>query len=51
MEEKEKLKKVLQDIIAMTERICADDDNISKWTLDGIDCIRRMAKTRLRHIE
>lgn len=41
------VEKVLQDIIAMTERICADDDNISDWTLDGIDRIKRMAKEAL----
>lgn len=40
-------RKTLQDIIAMTDRIFADDDNISNKTLDGIDRIKRMAKEAL----
>lgn len=39
-----RLQKTLRDIIAMTDRIFADDDDISDWTLDGIDRIKRMAE-------
>lgn len=44
---KKTVEKVLRDIIAMTERICADDGDISDMTLDGIDRIKRMAKETL----
>lgn len=44
---KKTVEKVLRDIIAMTERICADDDDISDMTLDGIDRIKRMTKEAL----
>ena len=44
---KKTVEKILQNIVAMTECICADDDNISDITLDGIDRIRRMTKEML----
>lgn len=44
---KKTVEKVLRDIIAMTERICADDGDISDITLDGIDRIKRMTKEAL----
>lgn len=40
-----RLQKTLRDIIAQTERICDEDDDISDMTLDGINRIKRMNST------
>ena len=44
----ENLKKILQDIIVMAERIRADDEDVRYRALDGIDRIKRMAKEALQ---
>lgn len=44
---KKTVEKILQNIVAMTERICADDGDISDITLDGIGRIKRMTKEAL----